>query len=165
MHEITQEDIDRAESQACWWLRCRDWWDEDIIAAAREGLVIAANTWDENGGESFKNWAYRKVKGAIIAECRRRWGRKGQKNVPTVNLIRYVVSASPENAIIRKIYHDQLMETLNDTRKRRYNKYRFQGMWMSEIGEEEGVGESAVSQSINPVIKTFAKFRAACVRL
>jgi RNA polymerase sigma factor (sigma-70 family) len=175
MYPLTQSDITRAEKQAKGWLKVRNWYDDDIISAARKGLIDAARTWKKDGGESFKSWAYRKILGAMVQECRRRFGRYGNKVAPMVEVEEEydtgtnetpqfkanAWSPNPENAILAVIYHEQLMRNLDKKRKRRYISYRFGGKTMKQIGQEEGLTEARIHQTISPTITKFAEFRRA----
>lgn len=155
LHGVTRDDIRMVEGWARWWLLSRGWYDEDILGAAREGLADASRTWDRDGGESFRNWCYRKVMQYIVSECRVRWGRRGQRNQFFISMdeVDYRISENPTDAIVFSIYHDDYIKSIDNVRKSRYIRYMFDGLTMKEVGELEGVGESAVHQSLKPVLE------------
>jgi RNA polymerase sigma factor (sigma-70 family) len=136
------------------------WWDEDIIAAAREGLALAGATYNDNKGMSFRSWIYLKVQDCIIQECRDRFGRNGEKISLTISIDEAFKEFNGiESMTIEKDLHEKFVFDLKKKHRDRYNKYKFYGMTMREIAASEDVTESAVSYSLKKTFKKLNRFK------
>ena len=49
----------------------KPWMRDDLRAAALLGLVEASRTFDESRGATFRDWAGRRIRGAVLDEMRR----------------------------------------------------------------------------------------------
>ena len=144
-------------------------WDE-ILSHAYEAMLAACRSYD--GAIPLKSWITLKVRKSFPQLSRdvdvaKRYQRARSDFIEPVFIDIDEVTLSTNGHEIQRMIDRQhirfLVERacLSETKKRRLNLRFFEGYKLREIGEMEGVGESAVSLSI---IESFKRMRSVSRR-
>jgi RNA polymerase sigma factor (sigma-70 family) len=144
--ELTDQDIEFANSCTT---KLRNRWGappiEDIYAAGRLGLVLAARSYDPSKGTTFQYWVSRKVKEQIIEYYREMLGKRNQDYFRSLEFIPFdsnsleLSTDGIERRVIFKDLFEKLRDRVTPEQKEYLNMRIEQHMGNDEIAAEKNI--------------------------
>lgn len=126
---------------------------DELKSAAYMGLVDAANRFNPKLGVSFGLYAGIRISGEISDYLRElKWF-----NAAKVEPLDITLEVSKEETTLSGEFEKLVTKPLNAIGKRMLKSYYIDGRSMKEIGDEENISESRVSQILKQCRSTIAK--------
>lgn len=123
---------------------------EDLVGYGTVGLMQAARSFDASRGWTFSTFAIPRIRGAMIDELRRRFGRSpvsAKRLAEEVALDDTLADpADDEREVFTRLEVDEVLGTLPPRQRRVLTLYYLDGLVQREIGLVFGVREQRIQQ-------------------
>ncbi len=151
-YEITLADIKYADRYSCHLCRKSGAYCDEtpldcaIVASGREGLVIAANSY--NGASTFKYWARKKINQSIVAYYREMYGKRRHveyyKDLTFMPYHNNSIDLSRDGIKDRVVLKDLFNKRLSPGQKHRFHMRFIHGIPISQLANRDGISRDTM---------------------